>query len=242
MSKPPSQVIVLWVIDYLSQPDWISLQEICSETLKIQMRGANDSFISEIIEENLVYIAEHLREYRAQQQFDGESPLFEIDDEEPPYVRSLKSDDTKIILEKLRRIEPNQFEQLCAKILSELGAKSESVGRQHDGGIDFYAINVPFFDRDLLMPQVTKAIIIGQAKRYIDGNLVSEKEVREFVGGGILKLHEYKKSPLTPVVYAFWTTSDFHESAKNYARKIGMWYMNGWSFAKYIQNIGIDIE
>ncbi len=75
---------------------------------------------------------------------------------------------------------------------------------------------------------------------------MKEKELREFVGGGILKLQEYRErriwNPLTPIVFAFWTTSDFHKSAKDYARNIGIWFMNGWSFARYVRELGINIE
>lgn len=245
MAKPPSQVIAHWVIDYISENKWILLSDICYDALKINMKSSNESELYEIIEENVVYIAEHLRDYRDQQIQDGETPLFEIDEEESPYIRSLKSDIGEF-LKKIRKISPSEFEGLCAEILSKLGAVSDSIGKPHDGGVDFYAFDVPLFDKSLAIPKVTKAIIIGQAKHYSDRNLVKEKELREFVGGGILKLQEYRErrilNPLTPIVFAFWTTSDFHKSAKDYARNIGIWFMNGWSFARYVRELGINIE
>jgi hypothetical protein len=49
-----------------------------------------------------------------------------------------------------------------------------------------------------------------------------------------------KLGPLTPVVFAFWTTSDFDPNAKRFARDVGLWYMDGLTLASYVSGLGLE--
>src|SRR5258705_463543 len=72
----------------------------------------------------------------------------------------------------------------------------------------------------------SRILVIGQAKRYIDGNHVREKELREFVGAVIKRVDELKRTRseqfgiMHPIILAFWTTSDFHLNAREYAKNV----------------------
>jgi hypothetical protein len=44
---------------------------------------------------------------------------------------------------------------------------------------------------------------------------------------------------LTPVIFAYWTTSGFEQSAKAYARSIGLWHMDGQTLAAYVGSLGL---
>jgi len=60
--------------------------------------------------------------------------------------------------------------------------------------------------------------VIGQAKRYKAGNTISETQLREFVGAATLERHKLLKDgiigPLSPVVFAFWTTIGFRSECE----------------------------
>ena len=50
---------------------------------------------------------------------------------------------------------------------------------------------------------------------------------------------EHSIAPLTPTLFAFWTTSDLETNAKKYARNIGLWYMDGSTLVAYIEELGL---
>jgi len=85
---------------------------------------------------------------------------------------------------------------------------------------------------------------IGHAKRYKEGNAISETQMREFVGAATLKRHKLLREgvvgPLSPVTFAFWTTSDFDQPARQFARELGLWYMDQITLAEYISQLGPD--
>lgn len=45
---------------------------------------------------------------------------------------------------------------------------------------------------------------------------------------------------LSPVIYAFWTTSDFNEGAREYSKAMGIWTMDGITLSTYINELGIE--
>ena len=159
-----------------------------------------------------------------------------------PYIRVIVSAPSELIT-KLRRIDPFEFERVCARILGGLGATARTTQRTNDGGADFIGVNMNAVPAALSVPATCKAVVIGQAKRYRDGNLIVETKLREFVGAGILERHQLLKegriSPLTPVLFAFWTTSSFDPNAKRYARDMGLWYMDGVTLAGYVNLLGL---
>ncbi|MNC75609.1 hypothetical protein D3C75_1271730 [compost metagenome] len=70
--------------------------------------------------------------------------------------------------------------------------------------------------------------------------------MRQFVGSCKAKINDLKRSgkigPFTPIMCAFWTTSNFSAEAVSYAKQIGVWYMDGISIAKTIRTFEINID
>lgn len=223
--------------------EWVRLDEACVRALNSQLGPQAATRIFEMVSENLLYVEEHLRTELATCKEDGAPAEFEIDDEVPPYIR-ISEDSTRSLLLKLRRVDPFDFEKICAQILNKLGAQADVTKRSNDDGVDFYAIDFDFVPDGINTPQACRAAVIGQAKRYEEGNYVKETDVRAFVGGAMKVKNDLATSkkilPLSPTVFAFWTTSDFSPGAKEFARCLGIWYLSGRVLAKYVQELGLE--
>ncbi len=244
MAVPSSQIIASWLKESLVSVEWVRLDDACRRILTLRLKDSTETFIADLVESNVSYVAEHLRDEAAAADLDGAPTCFEIDEEEtPPYVR-LSDQSIRPLLKKLRKVDPFDFERICAKILAQLGAQADVTKRTNDDGVDFFAVDFDFVPDGIQTPQACRAAVIGQAKRYKDGNNVREIDVRAFVGGAVKVKNDLaldrKILPLSPVVFAFWTTSDFDSNAKQYARSLGLWYLGGLSLAKYIQ--ALDLE
>ena len=242
MGVPSSQVAACWVKEGLNSVNWVPLRDVVFLAIKQRWAGKSDGEISDYVETNLPYVAEHLRDTAAEWVIDGAVPTFEIDSEPSPYIRLLSALPSNLV-SKLRKIDPFMFEQVCADVLTALGAESQTTRRSYDGGVDFVAVNLKIVPNAFLVPVACKAAVVGQAKRYKDGNPINETRLREFVGAATLKKHELcvagRIGPLAPVLFAFWTTSDFDSNAKSYARQLGLWYMDGHTMAAYVDNLGL---
>ena len=241
MATPSTQIVSIWIKEELVLDQWVSLRALAIETLK--RKWDRDEFdILEFLQDKLPYIADHLRDDLANCIEDGRVREFEIDDESPPYVRRTVERDHELIA-KLRRIDPFAFEDICAKILSALGAESSVTQRTNDGGIDFFATKLKVVPSALPMPVSCHGLVIGQAKRYREGAAISETRLREFVGASVLQRHVLTASsnlgPLIPTLYAFWTTSDLDPNARNFAKSVGVWYMDGQTLAAYVIHLNL---
>ena len=204
--------------------------------------GKSQDEIWDFVDKFIGNIAEHLRDEASTCLIDGSAPKFEIDNEQPPYIRAI-GNQTRQLLSKLRRIDPFKVEGICADILKAFGASAYSTQKTADGGVDFIAHNLNIVPTAYAVPMGCRATIIGQTKRYKDGNVINEKQLREFVGAGLLRQHilqtDRKIAPLTPVIFAFWTTSDFEPNAKRYARDVGLWFMDGHTLATYVNSLNM---
>lgn len=241
MGIPSSQVIALWVQEDLREEGWVPLPSIAARVLQ-QRWPKCPVEIEECLEDKLAYIAETLRNDLADRLMDGKVQDFEIDNESPPYLRRT-CPQNPTLLDKLRKVDPGDFEVVCSKILAQLGANSEVTQRTNDGGIDFIATGLKIIHSSLPMPTSCNAIVIGQAKRYKEGAAITEIKLREFVGASLLQKHRLASrttvSPLMPILYAFWTTSDLEQNAKKFARSVGLWYMDGTTLARYADELGL---
>lgn len=242
MGIPSSQIASVWLQQELESTAWTPLRDVLFQTIRGRLTKLSDEEVWDYVEVNFQYVAEHLRDHVAEINVDGGISSFEIDSEQSPYIRlvdSLPSD----VISKLRKIDPFQLETICAKLLSALGAVSYTTQRTNDGGIDFVAVDFKIVPLALTIPRSCRAAVIGQAKRYKDGNPISETRLREFAGAATLKRHrlgiESKLGALAPVIYAFWTTSDFDPNAKKFAREMGLWYMDGLTLATYVTSLGL---
>ena len=104
---------------------------------------------------------------------DGSLPRFEIDNDPSPYIRLTSALPSELKL-KLHRIDPSEFERVCANILTALGASARAKGQPNDGGVDFLAMHLSVVPATLSIPLTCRAAVIGQAKRYKHGNTISE--------------------------------------------------------------------
>jgi restriction endonuclease Mrr len=244
MAQISSQAIANWAIHNLESTDWISLSEICAVALKKQDKF-DDATIEESVERELNFVAEILRNKAANALENGELVTYEIDNEESPYIRKVHDYECNT-LKKIQELAPNKFEILCAELLKELGWNNAAhIGSNQDDGVDFCAFGFPnshIFN--LPMPTSCKVLVIGQAKRYKQNNNVSETEIRKFVGGALKKLNDFRKSGnvgvLTPVIFAFWISSDFDNPAKEYAKTMGIWFMNGRTLIEYLNKLHLE--
>lgn len=243
MSAPSSQAIAGWIAAELSVVEWERLDIICVRVLTVRLKGWTPSAIADLVETNAPYVAEHLRDDLAFCAMDGVPPAYEIDNEDKPYIKLVDSQ-TAPLLKKLRCIDPFDFEHVCSNILSKMGAQADVTNRTNDDGVDFYAIDFDFVPDGIKTPQACRAAVIGQAKRYKNGNNVKETDVRSFIGGATKVRHDLtikgKILPLSPVVYAFWTTSDFDPNAKIFCRTLGLWYLNGRALARYVLDLELE--
>lgn len=238
-----SQIIAQWAIENLESEEWTPLSDVCSQGIRKQ-----DKFSEEIIEESvereLNYVADILKNKAANAKEHGEIVTYEVDEEESPYIRKI-CDSNPPVLKEIREMDSTKFEELCADVLKKLGwHETGCIGGGQDDGVDFYAFGFPDNQLfDLPIPLNCKALVIGQAKRYKQGNNVSETEIRKFVGGALKKLNDFRKSGkvgvLTPVVFAFWTSSDFQDPAKEYAKTMGIWFMNGRTLVEYLDKLDL---
>jgi len=245
MGDVSSQIISMWLIHQLEGSQWESLPTLIEKTLKVRLPNRNDDSLADMTEEHLPYVANILRNILEDERITGMAPRFELDEEDPPYIRSIVSNASTTILKKLRAIKPEEFEFICAELLKSLGAVASSNGGSDDGGIDFIGFDLLVHKDIKNMPITSKFLILGQAKRYNNKNSVTLNELRQFVGSCKAKVKEYiiqgKVGPLTPIIYAFWTTSEFDPKARDYAHQMGIWFMDGYSFSCHIEQFSIPI-
>lgn len=242
MGVPSTQIMAVWIKDGVNDIDFRPLEDVAFTVLAAKLPRYSEDAIWELIEDKIAHIAEALRTDAAECRADGMPARFEIDDEQSPYIKAFPADND--LLAKLRRIDPFKVEDLCAEILGKLGPTANATERTGDGGVDFIATNLDIVPTGYGIPAVCRATVIGQTKRYKEGNIINEKMLREFVGSGVWKRHKLRLdsgiSPLAPVILAFWTTSNFEPNAKRYAREMGIWYMDGHTLASYVSKLGLS--
>jgi hypothetical protein len=188
MGVPSSQISAVWVQEELSSTSWVLLRDIFFESVK-KKTGRSEEELWDFVEDNLRFVAEHLRDCVAEWVVDGSVKRFEIDNDPSPYIRLIASLPSAIT-SKLRRIDPFEFESVCASVLTALGAKSRTTQRSNDGGVDFLGVNLKVVPTALSVPAALRTAVIGQAKRYQAGNAISETQLCEFVGAATLERHK----------------------------------------------------
>jgi restriction system protein len=132
------------------------------------------------------------------------------------------------LIETMKRIEPDQFERLCQRLLRELGfVNVEVTGRTNDGGIDGKGI--------IKLGGVLSYHVVFQAKRY-QGS-VSSSTIRDFRGA--MSGRADKGLVLT--------TGSFTREAKKEATRDGATpidLIDGNEFAERLKelNLGVTVE
>jgi hypothetical protein len=221
--------------------EYVRLLDALTAVLGKRLDQWSQETIAELAEETMPRLEPALQRLAADALEDGNEPTFQLS-EDGEYIRGVAGRAEKVLAE-LHKLSPREFEEFCGRVLQKLGARLLTVrGQPGDECVDFVARDI-----SLTEPSTTggKVLVIGQAKRYREG-LVSVSDLRGFVGGAIKKAadHEdsetFRRSLLAPVSFAFWATSDFNASARQYARAVGLWYLNGVGIAQLALRIGVD--
>ena len=154
----------------------------------------------------------------------GGDPLEVLEQARRELVRRVEDE----VLERLRTVEPSEFEHIIAELLEKLeyGSIADGTirvtGRSHDGGID----GVCAMDR----LGMYKALF--QAKRWT--KQVDPGEVRDFIGA----LHNKRVEQ-----GIFVTTSDFSQQARDEARQSGnVKLIDGKELAKIMVEAGLGVR
>lgn len=205
----------------------------------------SDEQMAEFAEANRAKVVEELRRVLQTRKEDGIDPEYSLVEDGGEYFIRPESRDYIPYRSLLLRKTDTEFEQFCASVLSRLGARAVWCGGTNDGGIDFFAFNLPIqATQPLSSATPVPNILFGQAKRYAPDNLVGEAEVREFIGSAINKQNEFilrgEASILTPCILTFWTTSDFTSSARGLCRNHGIWCLSGFAVARMGMLVGVD--
>jgi restriction endonuclease Mrr len=246
MALPKPQIVANWVVEDGTNIAYQKLENIVLAILRNRISTISEEACWDYIEEFIEDIANDLFRKENDSQVDAVELHFDISDEDDNYY--IKFIDTPEIqfLRTLQKDTPENFEIFCKDLLNKLGGNSNVQGGQNDGGVDFISYDLMLNNLRNQSTKGSRIAVIGQAKRYSDGNPVKIKELREFVGASIKKIDELKKTRseqigiMNPIILAFWTTSDFHEAAKEYAKDIGIWYLSGVALSQLALSVGMN--
>ncbi len=247
MGELSPDTIGLWVSRDASNPAFRPLLDVTTDVLGRKLGGKSPEQCADLAERLLGRIGEALDRMALELREEGVEPSFEVSiDASTLYFRALETSAGKM-LEKLFVMTYSEFEGFCAELLRRIGGDSRVVGKPADGGVDFVARNICLSGPGGPSPIGARALVLGQAKRWAKDSLVSETDVRAFVGGAIRRswdsadLLTFRGPVLAPVALAFWTTSDFQPSAKKYAKAVGLWYLNGIGLAQLALRLGVPV-
>ncbi|MCC6275072.1 MAG: restriction endonuclease [Leptospiraceae bacterium] len=246
MAKPKPDYIIQKISNEYNSLEFKPLREVINNILSSLMEKEPIELVSEYTDDIYDNVLNGLQEIFAQLLDSGTKPRYEISGEGKDYYFKTFDQPELSLLRKLTLMDPKKFENFCAEILNKLGAsETKSNGSKSDGGVDFIGYSISLSTSTIPYPKCSRVTVIGQSKRYKDGNTVTETELRKFIGGAVKETYILKKSighirALTPIVYAFWTTSDFHSEAIKYAEEAGVWYLNGASLSQLAYSLGIQ--
>lgn len=247
MALPSPEIVTEWLTEEASNQTFKPLREVLQKVLSFRLASNSPEENAELSERISPAVIKQLETRAAEDRAEGILSSFEISSEgESAYFRKLDTPELPV-LEKLCAKKPEEFEAFCAQILTNLGAKSWTIGGSHDQGVDFLAVNLQLGDRVRFAPRASQALVIGQAKRWTVDN-ITETMMREFIGGAVLRAQRIRTTAptdaglFTPVIYAYWTTSDFHHEARNYARDMGIWYLNGVGLTQLALRAGVKVD
>lgn len=218
----------------------------------------------EAAEDKLYKVIARLNHIKTRELEKGGFPDFAFNSSSPTYIQGAyfveprDSADVQIakkararyrdVLDAIKELSFQQFEVLCAKVLSELGASDVArTPRTSDQGIDFYGkLNlgrlVPSFPL-LRLEDTISVWLIGQAKHYPSG-VVQVSEVRELVGAILLARHrEFTLTDIypnlmlrscDPVVGLFITSGTFTRGGQKIGNESGLICKDGLQLATFI--------
>jgi restriction endonuclease Mrr len=244
MSDPTPFYIARWIADGILEQHFITLQVAIETALVKNMPDLSEEKMTDLAEKCESEVFSSLGEITDELKFNGTEPSFLLEGEPgTAYIKGQNVEAVQTLL-SLKKLSPKEFEQFCSDLLNGLGATAKTVGGANDGGVDFIAYNLPVGKIDIAALHACYPIIIGQAKRYND-KFISITDLRGFLGGALIRADEIKRTYdrygiFSPTAYAFWTTSEFHHSAREFARNAGLWCLGGLSLAQLALRIGLQ--
>lgn len=247
MAEPKPHIVARWISEEIGNVEFLRLHDVVEQVLSQHLVGWSREAVAELSEELVPEVFVHLGRIRDHNVDQGIEPTYELSEElGAAYIKGLPSRAPEL-LAQLRNIEPKRFERFCARVLIEMGAEGSDVGGTKDGGVDFIAFNLPVARHAGAAFRGSYPIVLGQSKRYGQNRLVSVSDLRSFVGAAVVREDQLKRVDerfgiYTPVVYAFWTTSDFTGEGRAYAKRAGLWCLGSLALAQVTLRLGIDIE
>lgn len=246
MADPKPYNVAHWIADEIQERSFVTLRTVLEGTLRGHVSAWSDEQIAEIAERIEHDVFYQLGIIADQLMHNGVEPSFALEGEPGTAYIKAQNVEAVALLAQLRQLSPNAFEQFCADLLTALGATTRRVGGSGDGGVDFIATDLPVSTDKIAALRACYPIIIGQAKRYKEDNLVSVMELRAFLGGALLRSDVIKTEDdrfgiYSPVTYAFWTTSDFNLPAREFAKRTGLWCLSGLALAQLALRLGLPI-
>lgn len=246
MTDPKPYQVARWISDDLQYTDFTSLREVVEETLRVHLTGRSEDQIADLSEaitpavhHQLGIVADELRQ-------DGIDSPFSLDgDPTTAYIKA-QHNEAVLVLARIRALNPTEFEVFCTDLLGALGGIAYHVGGTGDGGVDFIATDLPISHGAGAALSKCANIVIGQAKRYQEDNLVGIGDLRSFLGAALIKADELKRKNerfglFSPVSFAFWTTSNFNSNAKDFAARSGIWHLGGLALAQLSCRVNLAI-
>lgn len=246
MADLPPSIIAEWISEEWQSPDYVPLRRALEQVLNTHSVTKSEEETAELAEKIEEVVLNKLLERKEEQIAKGIEPTFEL--EISVGDNYIKSDNivAKKTLGRLKRLSPEDFEKFCADVLTALGANGIRVGGVKDNGIDFIGYDLP--TSNIITPalNLSKPIVLGQAKRYPDRR-IELYEVRSFLGAALIKLDDIRREKsryglFSPAVFAFWTTSNFTGDALEFSTKSGLWTLSGLALAQLAIKLNLDIS
>jgi hypothetical protein len=246
MSELKAHVLAKWVSDDLADSNFVPLRMVLERALGEHIPDWSEERVADVAEKleaealgELRTIAEGLRQL-------GTEPPFVVAGEPGAIYIRAENMSARQVLASIKSLTGREFEDFCAALLEALGAASKVVGGSGDGGIDFTAYDLPVAKVETLAVRGSYPFVVGQAKRYLDGNLVSVNALRDFLGGAVVRAdtirREFERFGLfSPAVFAFWTTSSFTAAGRRFAVEAGIWALDGLPLAQLAIRLGLPI-
>jgi hypothetical protein len=248
MAEPKPSQTAFWLLNLAINVELQPLTLLIAETLGKKLPGYSVEQLSDLGEDQLEAVSAWLEQEREKQKEEGIEPTFQLSYEAgTPYFRKIPSDASKF-LGALYAISDAQFVDFCVSLLKALGGDALNIDGPYDGGLDFVARNLPLSGLNVDALRRTRILVVGQAKHYQKETLVSEPELRDFVGGALKRTSDptdsvtHRITTLAPLVFAFWTTSDFNSPAKSYAKAVGVWTLNGIALSQLALKANFNLD
>lgn len=246
MSKLKDTVVAKWVENRSRNLDMRPLRDVMTIVLTAEFRQkVSPEEIAEIVEGMVGDVALRLAENSDDYVRQGVDPSFKVEMGDGDYFYCCKESPDREFRAKLAAMTPKGFEHFCKGILSRLSGNAVVSGGTNDECVDFYAFGLPLAGGDALFPGASRLFVVGQAKRWKINNEIALNDLRQFVGAAILRIDQLRRDHadrlglITPVCYAFWATCDFSVGAREFADRMGLWYLNGKALSQLAMRIGL---